>query len=207
MVAGMTEIISREEAIARRLNRYFTGEPCVNGHIAQRYIHGSMSHGTCCECHKERKQKWLKTHPEYEKERLKQKNRVWRKNNPDRVREFKKQSRQRQFEIDPERFRAKERAKKARYFLRHPDAKKEKNRRGTKRIKLKQQIIFSILMAHKPNPNRIAPTRSKEQIQKRKDQQELWRRENRSRVKELRQKHKQRVREAYHAFRKMEQDL
>jgi 5-methylcytosine-specific restriction endonuclease McrA len=34
------EIISRKDAKARGLNLYFTGKPCVNGHIAKRYIWG-----------------------------------------------------------------------------------------------------------------------------------------------------------------------
>lgn len=33
----MLEVISREEAKARGLKRYFTGEPCKRGHVAERY--------------------------------------------------------------------------------------------------------------------------------------------------------------------------
>lgn len=32
------EIITRRQAIERRLPKYFTGEPCKNGHIAERYL-------------------------------------------------------------------------------------------------------------------------------------------------------------------------
>jgi hypothetical protein len=34
----MPEIISRAEAKARGLTRYFTGKPCKYGHIAERYV-------------------------------------------------------------------------------------------------------------------------------------------------------------------------
>lgn len=40
------EIISRSEALARGLKRYFTGKPCKHGHIAERLV----SQTNCCEC-------------------------------------------------------------------------------------------------------------------------------------------------------------
>src|SRR5258707_2011083 len=43
----MTEIISRSEAKAKGLKRYFTGEPCKRGHIAERLI----SDCTCVQCY------------------------------------------------------------------------------------------------------------------------------------------------------------
>jgi len=39
------EIISRKEAKARGLTRYFTGRPCKNGHIAEHRVSGA-----CVEC-------------------------------------------------------------------------------------------------------------------------------------------------------------
>lgn len=38
--------VSRQEAIAAGAARYFTGVPCRNGHVAERYT----SNKTCCEC-------------------------------------------------------------------------------------------------------------------------------------------------------------
>lgn len=38
--------ISRKTAVAQKLTRYFTGKPCVAGHIADRYT----SSGACSEC-------------------------------------------------------------------------------------------------------------------------------------------------------------
>lgn len=43
----MPEIISRKDALAKGLKRYFTGEPCKHGHISERTARGS----TCLECH------------------------------------------------------------------------------------------------------------------------------------------------------------
>ena len=47
------EIISREEAIKKGLTRYFTGLPCVNGHISER----STADRNCRACVNERRSK------------------------------------------------------------------------------------------------------------------------------------------------------
>ncbi len=39
-------IISREEAYSTGKTRYFTGTPCRQGHVAQRYVRG----GACVDC-------------------------------------------------------------------------------------------------------------------------------------------------------------
>jgi hypothetical protein len=41
------EIITREEAKAKGLKRFFSGAPCKNGHIAERYV-GNRS--VCLQC-------------------------------------------------------------------------------------------------------------------------------------------------------------
>lgn len=46
------QIISRIEAKAAGLKRFFTGEPCKKGHISERFLSGS-----CVQCYKERIQK------------------------------------------------------------------------------------------------------------------------------------------------------
>jgi hypothetical protein len=43
------EIISRIEALEKGLRFYFTGKPCVKGHISQRYTNNR----NCCECSRE----------------------------------------------------------------------------------------------------------------------------------------------------------
>ena len=45
------DLISRKDAIAKGLGKYFTGSPCRNGHIAERYVQS----GTCEECIRESK--------------------------------------------------------------------------------------------------------------------------------------------------------
>lgn len=42
------EIISRKDALAKGLKRYFTGKPCKRGHISER----KASDKSCCECNK-----------------------------------------------------------------------------------------------------------------------------------------------------------
>jgi hypothetical protein len=42
------EIITRKEAVASRLIRYFTGKPCKHGHVAER----RTDTGNCIECHR-----------------------------------------------------------------------------------------------------------------------------------------------------------
>lgn len=47
----MNGIVSRKDAKAAGLSRYFTGNPCPKGHVAERYVNAK----TCCECDRERK--------------------------------------------------------------------------------------------------------------------------------------------------------
>lgn len=42
-------LISREEAIAKQLTRYYTGQKCSNGHLAERIV----STRTCIVCHRQ----------------------------------------------------------------------------------------------------------------------------------------------------------
>jgi len=44
------KIISREEAIQKGLSSYFTGKPCINGHIYKR----ATINGMCYQCNYER---------------------------------------------------------------------------------------------------------------------------------------------------------
>lgn len=59
----MTQIISRQEAKASGLARYFTGKLCKRGHVAERLA----STGVCVECNKEtartRTREWAKANP------------------------------------------------------------------------------------------------------------------------------------------------
>lgn len=94
------EIVTRAQAKAAGLKRYFTGKPCKHGHITERYIAGR-----CVEClrirdaspagkaasavrerrrpHKERAAAWRSSHPGYDSrwcEKNQEKRRAsWRK--------------------------------------------------------------------------------------------------------------------------------
>ena len=48
------QIITRQQAIEQKLSRYFTGEPCKHGHIAEKLL----SNRTCIECQLKRKSNW-----------------------------------------------------------------------------------------------------------------------------------------------------
>jgi hypothetical protein len=41
----MPELITREEAIARGLKRYYTGIPCKHGHVTERFVSGWLCYG------------------------------------------------------------------------------------------------------------------------------------------------------------------
>ena len=56
------DVLSREAARVAGLKRYFTGEPCKRGHIAERYVSGA---GYCVECHRGYFKKWYGDHPEH----------------------------------------------------------------------------------------------------------------------------------------------
>lgn len=54
MLATGIELISREEAREKGLKRYFTGEPCKRGHLAERYV----STGRCVPCTQKQALDW-----------------------------------------------------------------------------------------------------------------------------------------------------
>lgn len=52
------------------LTRYFTGEPCKHGHVAERMV----STATCVVCLKEKTKRWRKAHPEFDRKKAKARN-------------------------------------------------------------------------------------------------------------------------------------
>lgn len=56
----MPEIVTRAEAKARGLKRYFTGKPCKRGHIDER----STKYVDCYQCGLEKTRKWQSSHRE-----------------------------------------------------------------------------------------------------------------------------------------------
>ena len=86
----MREVISRKDAIAKGMNRYFTGKPCKHGHLAERSV---IDHA-CVPCRNEiRRKTHIKNiekdkardakYYQENKERLDEINKQWRKDNPD----------------------------------------------------------------------------------------------------------------------------
>ena len=75
----MPEIVSRREARIRGLSRFYTGQSCTGGHIAERLT----SSGVCVVCSLERKRRWRKANPEKAREYA----RAWRAANPEKARE------------------------------------------------------------------------------------------------------------------------
>ena len=84
------KIISRGEALAQGLKRYFTGKPCHAGHVAER----RSKDGHCVECSRDR----YPANPEEAREAA----RRWRETNPEKA----KVTSNRWRETYPEKFRA-----------------------------------------------------------------------------------------------------
>lgn len=55
------EIISRKEALALGLTKFFTGEPCQHGHIAER----DVKRYVCCECNRVRASSYYADNKDY----------------------------------------------------------------------------------------------------------------------------------------------
>ena len=92
-------IISRKEAKAQGLARYFTGKPCKNGHIAER-----LTAGHCVECHRANHKQWVTQNPEKFSEAVKRFSesgkaaagrKDWRNRNPQKVAQWSVERRKR----------------------------------------------------------------------------------------------------------------
>lgn len=70
------ETISRADAAASGSKRYFSGEPCRFGHIAQRYVKRNQ----CVVCCAENKERWAKKYPDRALN--------WNLNHPERMKEI-----------------------------------------------------------------------------------------------------------------------
>lgn len=82
----MSKIIRRRDALALGLKQYYTGKPCVNGHISER----RASNGLCLECSKtpcfkERKKRNAKSYYERNRFDISEKSKIYYKENRDVV--------------------------------------------------------------------------------------------------------------------------
>jgi len=71
----MTAIVTRKEALAKGLTRYFTGKPCPHGHVAERWA----STCSCVECDR----KYAEAH----REKIRESKRKYREANREKMRE------------------------------------------------------------------------------------------------------------------------
>lgn len=69
----MIALISRADAMAQGLSRYFTGKPCRKGHIAERYVNSCTCH--CCAL--ENQKAYRDKNPDYHQSRM----RTWYEKN------------------------------------------------------------------------------------------------------------------------------
>lgn len=72
-------VISRAEARAAGLKRYFTGKPCKNGHLVERYA----TNGKCSACRLSGAREWYAAN----RDQARESSRKWRKANPKEQRE------------------------------------------------------------------------------------------------------------------------
>ncbi len=112
----MIEIVSRKNAKAGGLVRYFTGVPCYLGHVSERLV--SCAH--CIECAKGYRAKQWRTNPN-----RRQKDRERK----ERVREFTNVTYRKQYAQNPERYRAKAR----RAYWKSPENYRQRRKEYQKR--------------------------------------------------------------------------
>lgn len=71
------QVVTRKEAVAAGLTRYFTGRSCKRKHIVERIT----SSKACALCSRANRAQWFKSHPEVNRAAA----RKWAHNNPDKV--------------------------------------------------------------------------------------------------------------------------
>lgn len=89
----MTIKISKTEAKRKGLKRFFTGEPCLHGHVCERMT----VNGSCVECKNDRLRR-RRHNPDVRKAETVY-TRQWRKNNPEKQKEILRRARLKRFGI------------------------------------------------------------------------------------------------------------
>ena len=101
MAAAPPSIIGRDAASALGLKRFFTGEPCKHGHVAERIV----SSNGCTECDRARVLKWRAANLEKARERDRKRARKHRAADPERARKKGRRWRAANLELARERDR------------------------------------------------------------------------------------------------------
>jgi hypothetical protein len=104
-LSNSRNIISRDEANALGLKRYFTGVPCKHGHIAE----PSVRWGRCLECGRTRSAKWKAANPE----RIRETRRKHRAANLEKLREKDREANRKQYIKNRDKIRSKQAAWRA----------------------------------------------------------------------------------------------
>lgn len=124
--------ITREDARAQGLKRYFTGDPCKQGHVAERYVSSLM----CVECCVLILRRRYEDNPEGERQR----SRAWRDSNPDLAKKAnakycrenpdkRRAAEKRWREANPDKVKEMARRARLKRAERHPEASAEYYRR------------------------------------------------------------------------------
>jgi|SRR5271156_1096982 len=75
------QIVTRAEAKAACLSRYFTGRACAHGHVSLRFT----ADGKCMACNRARRRAWHAAN----KEQSNAESLAWRRSNPDKARNYR----------------------------------------------------------------------------------------------------------------------
>jgi len=133
------KIISRAQAKAQGLKRYFTGKPCKWGHIVERFVDGN-----CVQCRYDQNEKWRRRNLDKKREL----ERDWRKRNAAKVnkrgREYQREWRLRNIEAARERDRA--------YYKANPERGREATNRW--RDKNREAARAANSQWYKDNPDK-----------------------------------------------------
>jgi hypothetical protein len=128
-------IISRKEARAQGLRHYFTGKPCIHGHIAKRCVRKKR----CAQCNRERTANWRAANPQRSRdslrkfrqnhpEKISSWHKAWRAKNPEKITASRERERQRRL-ADPDKFRAKSREKLRQWRSKNLERARERERK------------------------------------------------------------------------------
>jgi hypothetical protein len=73
MTSNLPNTISRDEARALGLKRFFPGKPCKHGHVAEHLV----SDGQCVACRRERQAAWGRVHRTARVQKYREYGRAW----------------------------------------------------------------------------------------------------------------------------------
>lgn len=76
------QLLSRQSALEQGLPRYFTGKPCLQGHVSERYTHNK----TCCACANATANKSKAKN----RKKYSESSGVWQRMNPEKVAEYQR---------------------------------------------------------------------------------------------------------------------